>query len=405
MMNYMIRGKKIVTVSDLKTVENGAMVIENGKIAAIDSWDNMKKQFPDMDVIDCSSYVITPSLVDCHTHLLEFAPTSLYPVTPETHFLAAKAILFHALSSGITALGEQICGHPLCNFSKEDYKKAVHDLPIDVTFATTSISIGFEKLVHFTSITQSRGVTQFDLTDPVLVQMIALESDYPGENIFINATPANFTEKEVPRAGEIIYTLKELQQIVDIYHRLGKQIGAHVAGEDGIKIALEAGIDVLHHAHGISDAQIEMVAKQGVKIVATPMGGTHLQPNSPEEILKFIEKGIPVSISTDSYLPPYQGTSWLPFHDQSLKGPDVLMLIAQPAMKLLKKHHYDENAILALLTDNPAKLLGKENQFGRLEVGLDANFLVADGVPGLDITEIDRIKNVFFKGVKVIDRI
>ena len=234
--------------------------------------------------------------------------------------------------------------------------------------------------------------------------MIALESDYPGENIFINATPANFTEKEVPRAGEIIYSLKELQQIVDIYHRLGKRIGAHVAGEEGIKIALEAGIDVLHHAHGITDAQIEMAAKQGVEIVATPMGGTHLQPNSPEEILKFIERGIPVSISTDSYLPPYQGTSWLPFHDQSLKGPDVLMLIARPAMQLLKKHHYDENNILALLTDNPARLLGKDSQFGRLEVGLEANFLVAEGVPGLEITEIDKVKNVFYKGVKVIDR-
>ena len=146
MMNYMIRGKKIVTVSHLGTLDNGAMVIENGKIAAIGSWCNVKKQFPDMDVMDCSSYVITPSLVDCHTHLLEFAPTSLYPVTPETHFLAAKAILFHALSSGITALGEQICGHPLCDFSKEDYQKAVLDLPLDVSFATTSISIGFEKL-------------------------------------------------------------------------------------------------------------------------------------------------------------------------------------------------------------------------------------------------------------------
>jgi hypothetical protein len=30
--------------------------------------------------------------------------------------------------------------------------------------------------------------------------MIALECDYPGENIIINAKPANFTEKEVPRA-------------------------------------------------------------------------------------------------------------------------------------------------------------------------------------------------------------
>lgn len=404
MMNYLIRGKKIVTVSHLGTLVNSAMVVENGKIAAIGSWEKMKDQFPDMDEIDCSSYVITPSLVDCHTHLLEFAPTSLYPVTPETHFLAGKAILFHALSAGITALGEQICGHHLCNFSKEDYQKAILDLPLDVSFATTSISIGFETLAHFTSITQSRGVSQFDLTDPVLVQMIALESDYPGENIFINATPANFTQKEVPRAGEIIYSLKELQQIVDIYHRLGKRIGAHVAGEEGIKIALEAGIDVLHHAHGITDAQIELASKQGVEIVATPMGGTHLQPNSPEEILKFIEKDIPVSISTDSNLPPYQGTSWLPFHDQSLKGPDVLMLIAQPAMQLLKKHHYDENNILALLTYNPAKLLGKESQFGRLEVGLEANFLVAEGVPGLEITEIDKIKKVFYKGVKVIDR-
>jgi imidazolonepropionase-like amidohydrolase len=238
-----------------------------------------------------------------------------------------------------------------------------------------------------------------------LVQMIALESDYPGENIFINATPANFTEKEVPRAGELIYSLKELQQIVTIYHRLDRRIGAHVAGEEGIQLALETGIDVLHHAHGINESQIETAAKQGVQVVATPMGGTHLQPNSPEEILKFIEKDIPVSISTDAYLPPFQGTSWLPFKDQTMKGPDVLMLIAQPAMQLLKKHNYDENKILAMLTNNPAKLLGKENQFGRLEVGLDANFLVTEGVPGLEIKAIDQIKKVYFKGVKVIERI
>jgi imidazolonepropionase-like amidohydrolase len=404
MMNYMIRGKKMVTVSQLGTIENGAMVIENGKIAEIGSWERLQKHFPNIDVIDCSSYVITPSLVDCHTHLLEFAPTSLYPVMPETHFMAGKAILFHALSSGITALGEQICGHPLCDFSKEDYQKAVHDLPLDISFATTSISIGFEDLAHFTAITQSRGVTQYDLSDPVLVQMIALESDYPGENIFINATPANFTEDVVPRAGEIIYTLEELKKIVEIYHRLGKQIGAHVAGEEGIKMALEAGVDVLHHAHGITDDLVEKAAQQGVKIVATPMGGTHLQPNSPEEILTFIEKKIPVSISTDSYLPPYQGTSWLPFKDHTLKGPDVLMLIAHPAMQFLKKHNYDENEILALLTDNSAKLLGKDDRFGRLEIGLEANFLVAEGVPGLEITEIDKIKNVFYKGVKVINR-
>ncbi|TQR20298.1 amidohydrolase family protein [Psychrobacillus vulpis] len=404
MTGYLVRGKKIVTVSQVGTITDGAMIIENGKITAVDKWENLREQYSYIPVIDYSQYVITPSLVDCHTHLLEFAPTSLYPVTSETHFLAGKSIIFLALSSGITALGEQICGHPLCNFSIEDYRKAVQDLPIDISFAPTSISIGFDILAHFTSITKSQSVTKRELIEANLVGKIARESDYPGENIFINATPANFTQEVVPRAGEIIYSLKELKQITEVYHQLGAQIGAHVAGEEGIEMALEAGIDVFHHAHGISNEQIEKVSSKGVKIVATPMGGTHLRPNSPEEILQFVEKNILVSIATDAYLPPYLGASWLPFNNQSLKGPDVLMLIAHPAMQLLKKHNYDENKILALLTANPANVLGKEHRFGRLEQGLDANFLVAEGIPGLEITEVEKIKKVFYLGKKVIDR-
>ncbi|TQR09273.1 amidohydrolase family protein [Psychrobacillus soli] len=401
---YMIRAKKIVTVSQSGTIEDGAMVIENEKILDVGTWENLSKQYPSIQVIEYADYVVTPSLVDCHTHLLEFAPTSLYPVTPETHFIAGKAILFHALSSGITALGEQICGHPLGDFRVEDYRKAIHGIPLNVSFATTSISIGFEKIAHFTSITQSTAVRKKDLIDPFLVKQIAKESDYPGENIFINATPANFTINEVPKAGEIIYSVEEMKGIVDIYHQLGKKIGAHVAGKEGIAMALAAGVDVLHHAHGITDEQIERASNLGVQIVATPIGGTHLTPNSPEEVLKFVNENIALSISTDAYLPPYPGVAWLPYADQLLKGPDQLMLIANPSMQLLKQNNYDENTILALLTNNPAIILGKENQFGRLEKGLDANFLVAEGIPGLEITEMEKIKKVYYRGKTVIAR-
>ncbi|MCC3359214.1 amidohydrolase family protein [Bacillus sp. REN16] len=402
-MKYIIRGKKLVTVSNAGTIENGALLIQDGIIKEVGPWENLIKQFPEIEVIDCSNQVITPSLVDCHTHLLEFAPTSLYPVTPETHFLAGKAILFTALSSGITALGEQICGHPLCNFSIKDYRDSVADFPMDISFATTSISIGFEELAHFTSITGSTPVSQRDLSSPSLIKKMAENSDYPGENLFINATPANFTEDVVPRAGEIIYRPQELKEIVSIYHSAGKKIGCHVAGKEGIEMAIEAGFDVLHHAHGITDKQIDKVAEKGIQIVATPMGGTHLSPNSPEEIVRLVEKNIPVSISTDAYLPPYPGVAWLAFQDRSLKGPDSLILIASPSMKLLK-NSYNENEVLALLTSNPARILGKEKQFGRLEPGLEANLLVAEGIPGIEITDVEQIKKVFYKGLKVIDR-
>ncbi|MEK5444089.1 MULTISPECIES: amidohydrolase family protein [unclassified Fredinandcohnia] len=402
-MKYIIRGKKLITVSEAGTIENGGMLVENGLIKVVGTWNDLITQYPDVEVVDCSKHVITPSLVDCHTHLLEFAPTSLYPVTPETHFIAGKGILFKALSSGITAIGEQICGHPLCDFSISDYREAVADFPMDISFATTSISIGFEELAHFTSITESTAVTLADLTSSTLVKKIAENSDYPGENIFINATPANFTEDVVPKAGEIIYTSQQLQEIVTLFHETGKRIGCHVAGKKGIDLTLEAGFDVLHHAHGITDEQIDQASGKGIQIVATPMGGTHLPPNSPAEIKKLVQKQIPVSISTDAYLPPYPGVPWLPFQDCSLKGPDSLMLIAGPAMKRLKEN-YNENDILALLTANPARILGKEKHFGMLKPGLEANFLVAEGIPGLEITDVEQIKKIYYKGIKVIER-
>ncbi|MFK2826780.1 amidohydrolase family protein [Bacillus sp. B190/17] len=403
--SYIILGKKIVTVSDRGTIENGGLVVNKGKIQEIGDWKTLKQRYAAMSIIDCSEYVITPSLVDCHTHLLEFAPSSLYPVSHTTHLWAGKTILFHALSSGITALGEQICGHPNNHFSIEDYRKAVADLPMDISFAAASITIGFPEPLHFSAVTRSQPIEKKHLSDPSLLRKLAEQSEFPGENLFINATPANFTAEAVPRAGELMYSFQELQRAADTYHQLNKKIGVHVAGEEGIELAIKAGIDVLHHAHEITDEQIEKAASRQLKIVATPLGGTHLPPNSPEEIVKLAEKNIAVSIATDAYLPSYPGVSWLPFDTNVLRGPDVLMLIAQPAMKRMKEKKFDENAILAILTANPAEVLGKEKEFGRLEKGMDANFIVSTGIPGLEITEAEQIKKVFFQGTEVINRL
>ena len=134
------------------------------------------------------------------------------------------------------------------------------------------------------------------------------------------------------------------------------------------------------------------------------MGGTHLEPNSPENILNLIENNIDVSIATDAYLPPYPQASWLPFKDQSLQGPDVLVQIAHPGMKLLQEKGFTENEIVALLTANPAAILGKGDRFGSLQEEMDANFLVTDGIPGLEVTEVEDIRKVYFRGKCVVDR-
>ena len=318
--SYIIKAGRIVTVSTLGTIYNGGIVVENGKIVDLDNWNIIEAKYKGFDVLNYENYTVTPSLVDCHTHLLEFAPSTLYPVTPYTHLMGGTAILLHTLTCGITAIGEQVCGHPTNNLSLANYKQFVEQLPIDVSFCTASISIGFDHLVHFTSVTGSNPVEKKTLTDKRILESISSLSEYPGENIFINATPANLEDEFVPRAGEIIYSLEEIESIVSIYHRKNKKIGAHVGGEKAIDMALDAGIDVLHHAHGITLKQIEKVRDKNIAVVATPLGGTHLPPNSPEEILDLVVNNILVAISTDAYLPPSKKAPWLLFKNADVKA-------------------------------------------------------------------------------------
>src|SRR5699024_10471278 len=122
----------------------------------------------------------------------------------------------------------------------------------------------------------------------------------------------------------------------------------------------------------------------------TPMGGTHLEPNSPENIRQLVRNNIDVSIASDAYLPPYDAW-WLDLPEESLQGPDVVMQIAQPSMKALYHDGLDENEILALLTANPEANMEKENQCEKIARGVDANFLMTSGVPGVEITENGQI--------------
>lgn len=402
---YIIKAKKIVTVGKDKTIINGAMVIKEDKIIDIGKEKVIISKYKGLDIEDLGNLVITPSLIDCHTHLLEYAPSTVYPVTSETYNIAQKALVLKALMAGVTTFGEQICGSPMTLLSVEDFKKLAKDLPVNIVFSCNSITIGFEELVNFTAVTGNNSVDKDKLIEDKIINSLIEKSDYPGENIFINATPANLTEDIVPRAGEVIYTQEELENIVQVFHSKGKRIGCHVAGKDAIEMAIKANFDVIHHGHGITDDEINEVSKNKISIVATPLGGTHLKPNSPEDILKLIQNNILVAIATDAYLPPYEGVSWLNFNDKEAKGSPELMIISKLVIDKLIGSGYDENEALSLITLNAAKVLGIEEKIGSLEIGKDADFIVSSGIPVVEFSDASNIKRVYLKGKCLINRI
>ena len=65
------------------------------------------------------------------------------------------------------------------------------------------------------------------------------------------------------------FTLPEVQAIVDTAHGSGKPVMCHAYGGTGMDIALEAGVDSIEHGAALSEAQIEVMAKQGIWLVPT----------------------------------------------------------------------------------------------------------------------------------------
>src|SRR5699024_12687113 len=61
-------------MSEISVVENGSVWIENGKIIAVDTNENIRKRYQDQihsaEHIDATGKIVTPGLVDPHTHLV-----------------------------------------------------------------------------------------------------------------------------------------------------------------------------------------------------------------------------------------------------------------------------------------------------------------------------------------------
>ncbi|MBQ2769610.1 MAG: amidohydrolase family protein [Clostridia bacterium] len=402
MKTTILRAKRIVTAGAAGTVYDGAIALREGKIEAVGTAESFGSALAQAQVVDFGDQVIAPGLIDCHSHLMEYAAASIYPVTEHTHTVSVSALLLTALASGITAVGDHICGFPGYFIRPEDCLAAAEKSPLRVRPALCSITLGGEPAGNFTAVTGNVPIPREQLMDPEILKKIIDLSAFPGENVFITATPANLPLSAMPNAGKLVYSQEELDRIAKTFHDAGKKLGAHVGGEEGIDMALNAGIDVLHHAHGMTPAQMQRAREQGVAIVDTPLGGTHLPPRSAQGVVELVKAGLDVSLATDAYLPAPEGME--PLVPGKLYGPEAFMAVAAPAMQALKAAGYDENHCLALITKNPAAVLGLADVTGQIAPGLDADLIVCKGIPGLEILDAAQISAVYRQGVPVIRR-
>jgi imidazolonepropionase-like amidohydrolase len=194
-------------------------------------------------------------------------------------------------------------------------------------------------------------------------------------------------------AGAQQYSDEELRAIADEAHRAGLKVAAHAHGDQGIRAAIEAGIDCIEHGSLMSDETLALMIDRGTFLVATTyladgMDVSHAAPElqakaaevfpkARQTISKAIEWGAKVACGTDAPAIPH--------------GKNAKELVA-----LVQRGMTPVQAIRAATTVS-AELIGKDDR-GRLVPGCYADVIGVPGDPTADIGVTEQVRFVMKGG-------
>ncbi len=194
-------------------------------------------------------------------------------------------------------------------------------------------------------------------------------------------------------AGAQQYSDDELRAIADEAHRAGLKVAAHAHGDQGIRAAIEAGIDCIEHGSLMSDETLDLLVERGVFLVATTYladgmdvsrAAPELQakaaevfPRAKETVSKAIAKGAKIACGTDAPAIPH--------------GRNAKELIA-----LVDRGMTPVQAIRAATTV-AAELIDADDR-GRLAPGLLADVIAVPGDPTTDIGVTEQVRFVMKGG-------
>ena len=201
-------------------------------------------------------------------------------------------------------------------------------------------------------------------------------------------------------AGFMSMSEDEVNVAVRTAHDRGAKIRGHLISKHGIKVALEAGIDVVDHGDGMDDECIDLFLKQGTflapslyfpsRLVGAYLGGEapglasmipeleHTLENHPARVKRANDAGVPIVVGDD-----FGFGSLLPHGDYAKE------LAVYPELCGVSNLE-----VIRWATANGAALQGRLHELGTVEEGKLADLLVVDGDPAKDLRVLQDRENL-----------
>ena len=365
---------------EIGEIENGVIAIRDDRIIHVGSGE-----LPDVidvtgaQIIDAGGKVVTPGLIDCHTHLVHGGSRE----NELAMKLDGKGYLEILASGG--GIHSTARATEKASF-QELYEKAYKSLDIMKSFGITTVEgkSGYGIGSFQTEIKQMEVAKKLNEDHPLRVISTfmgahAIPMEYKDDSdkfvdIMLNEMLPKVVEMDLAKFCDVfceegVFSIDQSRRILLKAKELGLVPKIHadeIVSLGGAELSAEVGAISAEHLVGASEQGIKDMAKAGVVAVLLPGTSFNLGKKEPAKARLMIEEGVPVALSTD-------------YNPGSCPTENLQLIMTLASLHLRMK----PSEVITAVTMNAAAALGIEKEVGSIQVGKKADIAIFD-IPNID---------------------
>ena len=381
-VDLILAGGTAITVDgERRVIRDAGIAIKKDKIVFVGKKKSLLSQYQAKRTYECTDKVISPGFVNAHIHFSHHLSRGLIPdnlggspwsnyihskVSPyikaRNEIWAAKALLVEVLKSGTTAFMEPGSYHPYDTIQSGIEEIGIKGMMGRRSFDLVSLGHGSlkenaDKILKI----HERFLNEFSGSKRRIKPMVTIV----GMGRFTDRLVVE-SKKMADRHGVRLHM--HLANYIETVHETKERTGYRPVEHLEKLGVLDENVVLVHMVH-VSQREVEILAKRGVKVIHCPSTALKLSYGlAYDRFPEMLDAGIPVAIASDA-------SDCSNYHDMVR-----IMYLAAVLHKDLRQDPEIMGAEVAIemATINGAKTMGLEKEIGSLEIGKRADIAIFD---------------------------